>query len=463
MAPMEQRLFAALTAAGFDESTVRNMRQSSDVGNALGTLWHMLMDNMSKNEPMVSGVAVPANNRKKPSEGPAYRVVEKGTQTDDMPPTPSPTSTPQKQQQHQQLQPPPSPVRPTVSEPLRPAAPPAIPITSIEGHPKVSVSSAQSRSTASSTSEKSGWFTSVKSWFGTTKQQQQQQQQFEEQQRLHAASAALRAREIQESSPAYQLGANQKYRRHVLQLPNSTTAANQQQADPFSYSSTFAPSNMPQYPALARPQAAHNKPSLDSYYKAGNAFGPARPPTVLTCPKSAAVANTLSAVKTPPPTTAATQNTAMEVDVCEKRYAQYRSANRPGTETVQRQQDKPQEPVVTIAVSPAPQRPLGIVAPKSPVPTTTVSTPVTPIRTTSPPGLSSSPLSSQASSLVEEEEDDDEEASSPASSISTVENLEEDNNKKNNNGSSSTNNVNNHKLNVPPPSPTSTRSWPLVS
>ncbi|KAI8139168.1 hypothetical protein BJV82DRAFT_673027 [Fennellomyces sp. T-0311] len=423
MAPIEQRLFTALTAAGFDENAVRNMR-SSDAGNALGTLWHMLMDNLSKNEPMVSGVAVNKKKQLQSDSSAESKVVDQGTQTEDL-----------------SLQPPASPVRPTVSEPLKPAAAaPAAPPTAIEGHPKVSVSSTQSRSTSSSATEKAGWFSSVKSWFGTTKQQQ-----LEEQQQRMLQTAAFRAREIQESLPAYQSG--QKYRRHALQLASPPT----NQVDQFSYNSTGTPAPMPQFPALTRPAAAHNKPSLDSYYKASNAFGPARPPTALTSPKST---NTLSVVTTPPPSstpTTAVPATAVEIDVTEKRYAQYRSANRaapqqkpPQPQEPPKKVQHPQQPQkVPAQQEPRPNRPLGIVAPKSPAPTTTTSTPVTPIRTTSPTG---SPLSSQTSSLVEEEEDDDEdEASSPASSISTVEAPEDDN-----------------KLKVPPPSPTPTRSWPLA-
>ncbi|KAI7849641.1 hypothetical protein BDC45DRAFT_539908 [Circinella umbellata] len=467
MAPIEQRLFAALTAAGFDESTVRNMRQSSEVGNALGTLWHMLMDNISKSEHMVSGVAV---SKKKLDSTKSSQVVEKGTQTDDIPLAPS-LSTSSSSSQSSASSRPSEPLKSTttITTTTSRTAPngsvqPSIHLTSIEGQPKVSVSSTQSHSTTNSQAERNGWFSSVKSWFGTTKQQQQQHQLHLEEQRIRAANAAYLAREIQESSPAYQsAGTNQqKYRRHMLQLSNPPIVS---QVDQFSYNNDGNYNNNnkssplpPQYPSLARPQAAHNKPSIDSYYKAGNAFGPARPPTALTSPKSA-VANTLSVVTTPTsnslPATTAVPAKAVEIDVCEKRYAEYRSTNNNNNNIDNNNNRSPLLPValekksqpqqqkeapVKIAV-PAPQRPQGIVAPKSPTPTTTSSTPLTPIRTTSPSG---SPLSSQTSSLVEEE---DEEGSSPASSVSTIDTPEEDNN---------------NKLRVPPPSPTPTRSWPLA-
>ncbi|KAI8982214.1 kinase-like domain-containing protein [Mycotypha africana] len=53
MTPVEQRLFAALTAAGFDKDALIKMQ--SGQCDTSSTLWHILLENMSKNPSITSG------------------------------------------------------------------------------------------------------------------------------------------------------------------------------------------------------------------------------------------------------------------------------------------------------------------------------------------------------------------------------------------------------------------------
>lgn len=202
MGPMEERLFAALTAAGFDEAVVRKMRTSSDSGNTLGAMWHMLMDNLS-NQPNINDNDSTAVNRSLTTHG-TKQAVSAGTQTDDS-----------IEQQPVRRRP----------EPIVPVKPPQQQQQQPQQHlvPEIDPKPQPSTSTG-----KSGWLSSVKSWFGAKQQQEDNAKQ-----------------------------------------------------PPFASSSTPTPQPMPKFtpPELTRPMAAHNKPSLDSYYKASNAFGPtaARP------------------------------------------------------------------------------------------------------------------------------------------------------------------------------------------
>lgn len=198
MGPMEERLFAALTAAGFDEAVVRKMRTSSDSGNTLGAMWHMLMDNLCNQSNNNDN-----NNHRTLATHGAKQAVSAGTQTDDL----------IEQQQ----------------QPVRKRPEPIVPVKPQQQQQQHRVPEMDLKPQPSTSTGKSGWLSSVKSWFGAKQQQED----------------------------------------HAKQSPSasSSTPALQQPMP------KFTP------PELTRPMAAHNKPSLDSYYKASNAFGPttARP------------------------------------------------------------------------------------------------------------------------------------------------------------------------------------------
>lgn len=357
MAPIEQRLYTALTAAGFDEITVQNMR-SSDVGNALGTLWHMLMDNLSQNE---RSIGKKADSNKLPS-----MLVDKGIQTD---------------AEITSSQPKTSNVQVASITPVSSAAP-----ETQRGHsPQRSISSASVKSSGSRNSEKSGWFTSVKSWFGSGQSEARQD--------------------------------------------GGSTAKNGRNSS----ATTIAPPPTPpplQPPTLAPPPAAHNKPSVNGFYKAANAYGPARPPIALTPPQP--VANNLPAV---PPMRPRTPPAPIAPSVSSKLTS---TTDQPQQQQQQQQQKPPQQPQQVQPVHVKPNRPTGMVTPM-PAPTQPAPAIVEPKPTS--PG-ESSPSSTPPGSIVGDEEDESV-ASSPASSVSGV---EEDISQ---------------KLKVQP-APTPTRSWPMV-
>lgn len=374
MAPIEQRLFSALTAAGFDERTVRNMR-SADAGNALGTLWHMLMDNLSKSESCHSPVTVSTSLSTKSTPAQAScKQVDKGIQTEF---------------ESDVI------VRPTVSEPLVPNTP--ITSSSSSSLPKPTIPPSNSNNT--NRSERPGWFSSVKAWFGN---------KHEDGARANSDNVSVSSR----SSSHSKNSASNATREHVVRFGSDSKQRRQAPADGVDKYKSIP---VPAPPTIALPAAVHNKPSLDSYYKASSAYGPARPPMVLT----SQMANNLPVAATRPnlpPTTA----TPVDVDACRQGHAQSR----------------PRPPA---ADPPAPVQPRT--APPVPAPKPTQSTPRVELKPAQP---EVSVLSSS-----EEEDDDDGETSddsSPATSVSsTVDEPEKDS-----------------KLKVSP-LPTPTRSWPMVS
>ncbi|ORY97534.1 hypothetical protein BCR43DRAFT_489935 [Syncephalastrum racemosum] len=414
LTPIEEKLFAALTAAGFDQGIVRRMR-SADASNALGTLWHMLMDNLIQNEAQKqTHVAIqtditPRQTVSSPliASPTMSRTAEKAAAEDaSVPPAPRPltsvstgSGTDKQQQQQQQQQ---------------------------------------------NQQQTSGWFTSVKSWFGKNDDRRNMRSET-------ISPPTLANTDMAAPSPPVYASGHQKYRRHGLQLKNPPTS----EVDKLTYNATASKPAPPppQPPPLAFPAATHNKPSLDSYYKAGNAYVPPRPATALML--SSKRSDTLSVVTTPDQlahTSPVVSTAAVEMDMCERRYAHYRN-------------------LATPAKSP--------MVPSSPVPIASVST---------PPALSpssetpSSAESSPAHSIADVAQDD---TSSRSSS-----NCTSNNSKTISNGKESVPSSSSSPENVPaivaqdppqaqvpastaaeeqdpqrlqtPPAPVPTRSWPMA-
>lgn len=317
MSPIEQRLFAALTAAGFDKDALIKM-QTGECDTS-STLWHLLLENMSSTEPMASvpdalASALQSRNDKHP--------IDRGIQTG--------------VEEHVQTEPPTivqSGIETKLDEVIQPYPKPATTHRPIQ---TVGFGS----TTTTNMHEKSGWFTSVKSWFGS-KQQQQQLQMMQQQNELILKHQAKQRQarplsncstmsspisspssyrnfdtnitqdelpnEMVMSPPIYRTG-SQKYRRRVLQLTQPPVS----ELDQLTYNDTSST-------LLATQQV--NPPS-PSYHKAPttitnlqlNIHPVNRPPTALTT--RSLVADSFSILN------ASCQ--PKEVDICEKRYSMYR-------------------------------------------------------------------------------------------------------------------------------------------
>lgn len=354
LTPIEEKLFSALTAAGFDQGIVRRMR-SADASNALGTLWHMLMDNLIQNETQKqTHAAIQAD------------ITPRQTVSSPLIASPTTTQAAEKAAAAKDASVPPAP-RPLAS------------VSTDSGTDKQQQQKQQQKQQHQQTS---GWFTSVKSWFGKNDDRRNVRTETNSPPTLANTDMAA------PTPPVYPSG-HQKYRRHGLQLKNPPVS----EVDKLAYSSTAStPTPLPpQPPPLAFPAATHNKPSLDSYYKADNAYGPTRPATALMLRSKRS--DTLSVVTTPDPlahTSPLVSTTAVEMDMCERRYAHYRHLPAPAKSSVNTASPPP-APVATVSTPPA-------LSPSSETPSSAESSPAHSIAEVTQDDSSSSNSSSSNSS-----------------------------------------------------------------
>ncbi|ORE10437.1 Pkinase-domain-containing protein [Rhizopus microsporus var. microsporus] len=288
MTPVEQRLFAALTAAGFDRDALIKM-QTGECDTS-STLWHLLLENMTnKSQEEIDSVpnafASAIENHQKKSN-----AVDCGIQTS-----------------------------PTISR-SNSISQPAVRLDSfdIKPYPKPTAHhTIQTIGFGSTTQQqdKPGWFTSVKSWFGS-KQQQQQQQQQQQAHRSIATSAnnnnytipAVNTRDddLIMSPPIYRTG-SQKYRRRMLQLTEPPVS----ELDQLTYNGTVFTSKNTNSKTTTASITTTSSNSLREYTKQPSAHV-VMPPTALTSARL--VADTFSIIS---------DDTAQpkEIDICAKRYS----------------------------------------------------------------------------------------------------------------------------------------------
>ncbi|GAA5796400.1 hypothetical protein HPULCUR_001772 [Helicostylum pulchrum] len=320
MSPIEQRLFVALTAAGFDKDALIKM-QTGECDTS-STLWHLLLENMSTvnnhQKPMASvpdafACAIESRNRKIEKHS-----IDRAIQTGNVVQTSSPPSPPIKEDpielRSNHVQPYPKPVM---------------------NRPQNTIHTVGFGSTTTSINEKAGWFSSVKSWFGSKQQQQQlemmqKQNEFilkhqKQQQRGRSSSncstmsspisspssyrnfdtetsTAQLPEAMMMSPPIYRTG-SQKYRRRVLQLSQPPVS----ELDKLTYNGTYSTNtiNTSSTESVTRTCHYHSpQPQIGMHHVN-------MPPTALTT--RSLVADSFSILNS--------SSQAKEVDICEKRYS----------------------------------------------------------------------------------------------------------------------------------------------
>ncbi|KAI8138004.1 kinase-like domain-containing protein [Fennellomyces sp. T-0311] len=334
MTPKEQQLANALVVAGIDDVAVREMRNGTC--DALNGLWNILLERPEKrvSEGFISAI------QQKPAQIP-IQLPAKYTKND------------------------------------------AATQTMNQG-----VDAMTQTYSASDISTEKGWFSSMKSWFGTKNEPEPRRRR--PSQSYRNVDAPLRGDQPRrywdndepQATPVYRTSSNQKHRRRVLQLSDPPV----NELDQLHYSSTTA-SRRNYHPI---PKSSLNNRRIDLM----------RPPVAATVPE---VTNTLSIV-----TTEAIPSQAKEVDICEKRYSMmmYRpsfTAERPSASTT----NGAMISIPPMAASAAPLLPL-CTPPQQQCEQSSLDTPATPVFSIA------SPSSSDESSS--DEEDD---PTSPAPSLPT--------------------------------------------
>lgn len=377
MTPIEQRLFAALTAAGFDKDALIKM-QTGECDTS-STLWHLLLENMSNSQlsskSNVSDAFASAIQSRSlmmvdstssldlatsvhsacTSTDKATTPIDRGIQTD----MEDEAEEEQDQMDEKEI------VSLAIEE--KPTSLPQYvqPYPSPEmNRPQHTIHTVGFGSTAAiPTNEKSRWFSSVKSWFGSKQQLQMQQQQQQQQQRSRSSSncstmsspiaspSSYRNFDASHSTaaastlatsgcatnnnnivcevmspPIYRTG-SQKYRRRVIQLSeppiceldqltyNATTTTNKQSSTTTSSSSTTT--TISSAPLSSRIIHSNRSAPFYSNYQphpsSSSSVNVHMPPTALTS-SSRYVTDTFSIL-----TSASSQ--PKEIDMCEKRYS----------------------------------------------------------------------------------------------------------------------------------------------
>lgn len=309
MSAAERRLIVALTSAGFDSDALREMRSGSC--DSLSGLWNMLVDNVDKdlkqpakhNYVDMPSSPVPQQQRQPPSNYSANGTISHATQT----------------------------TVHAVDAAVQTGMESESPVTTV---PAVSMSSQSAPASATETQRQNGWFTSVKSWFGSAKQQQQLQQLQQQPNAPIPPSVLRNARRLSQShyrnvdancnrqrywdlpkeeneDPAQvHRSASQKHRRRMLQLSNPPV----NELEQLSYSATSH-----------KQQQQKNAHKRDSWRSSATSLDMKRmsispPPTALATPRPVADALSILAPEDKHvPITAACR--ATEVDVCAKRYS----------------------------------------------------------------------------------------------------------------------------------------------
>ncbi|KAG0176543.1 hypothetical protein DFQ29_005994 [Apophysomyces sp. BC1021] len=353
----EQQLVSSLLAAGFDEVVVKNMRSNAcDTSN---TLWQMLLENVGKdaekgleNKQRVSDgfvLAMQQHQQKFPSTGmklPTARHAEE-----------NPNALSEKSTRHTTL-PEASPLSCTIDKSTQTSATdesslpaPATPVIPAAYPPPIITKSLSSSSPPvicgygpeRPTAEKAGWFSSVKSWFGSGKQEDMQRAKNVASYRTSTSSSINTRPPTQQtqasyrdfdthriderdsgdlalSPPIYRSG-SLKYRRRMLQLANPPIS----ELDQLAYSATSPPPPAFHHATRAPHPASAMTTNKNALPRTLVHHSPVMPPTALTAPRP--VADTLSVVTTEMHiATTAVPTRATEIEICEKRYSMYRSA-----------------------------------------------------------------------------------------------------------------------------------------
>lgn len=396
MTPIEQKLFAALTAAGFDRDALIKM-QTGECDTS-STLWHLLLENMSTNStinhqqkamtsvPDAFASAIQSrshhyNNKMAVERSCSPDIittnkqsVDRGIQTSSNsidPPlntnttaTSTTTTTIQPcKEEHTPSPLPTPPIKEQQAEYVQPYPKPPM------NRPQHTIHTVGFGSTVNTPmNEKSGWFSSVKSWFGTKQQQQiQQQQQLQmmqqqnelilqhqlkqQQQRSRSSSncstmsspiaspSSYRHFDVVEklssevnanntttmimSPPVYRTGSSGKYRRRVLQLSDPPVS----ELDQLTYNGTTTTSKsssnnninnnnhhntlpIREYNTTININTLnyhHNQHNIHQHHQVN------MPPTALTCSSTRVKADSLSILNA--------SSEPKEIDICEKRYS----------------------------------------------------------------------------------------------------------------------------------------------
>jgi hypothetical protein len=359
MTPIEQRLFAALTAAGFDRDALIKM-QTGECDTS-STLWHLLLENMSTHNPKLSSVpdafasAMQSRN---------HQIVDSTssldlTTTDDLSTTKQPIDRAIQTSTINDADPVAvQPVPELIELPTQYVQPYPKPPT----NPKNTIHTVGFGSTTPPQPyEKSGWFSSVKSWFGSTKQQQnehiKQQQRSRSSSNCSTMSSPIASpssyrnfdhqHQINDESvmspPVYRNG-SQKYRRRVLQLSEPPVS----ELDQLTYNGTTT---------TAKEQTrstTHTSGCIPHYYPSQYTPSPpvSSPPPVtkVNMPPTALTSYSTTRFTTDTFSILTSTSQAKEIDICEKRYSLMYNSNRqqhptppPSPPTCLQQQQQQQE------------------------------------------------------------------------------------------------------------------------
>lgn len=333
MSPIEQKLFAALTTAGFDKDALIKM-QTGECDTS-STLWHLLLENMSSTDQPIASVpdafasAIKSRNNKQTIDraiqtGVEEHAIQTGVDDRIIPAVIDDRAIQTDVDNHITQ----SGIDTTLTmmDYSSPVQPYPKPVTS---RPIQTVGFGST----TSMNEKSGWFTSVKSWFGSKQQQQQQQLQLMQQQNeliikhqekqrtgrplsncstmsspISSPSSYRNFDTTSElpdgmmmSPPIYRTG-SQKYRRRVLQLSQPPVS----ELDQLTYNGTYPTNTL---------NTTTNQSTLHNHYHAPqsqlNIHQVNMPPTALTT--RSLVADSFSILNS--------SCQPKEIDICEKRYS----------------------------------------------------------------------------------------------------------------------------------------------
>ncbi|KAG0767220.1 hypothetical protein G6F24_002976 [Rhizopus arrhizus] len=260
MSVTEQRLFTALLAAGFDRDALVKMR--SGECDTSSTLWHLLLENMTVKSPPSSDqldFAVKEQTNK------PTKAVDCAVQT-------SPVMN--EESIHSQIEP--CDIKPYP----KPTRPPAIQTVGFGSTTTVTIEE-----------QRSGWFSSVKSWFGSKPQPTFPASNY---------SIDIKSEEddIIMSPPIYRTG-SQKYRRKAIQLAEPPV----NELDRLTYNNTTITNKDITHHKVAASSTHLNEPNQPSFINV--------PPAALT---SGVVTDTFSILS---------DDTAKpkEVNICQKHYS----------------------------------------------------------------------------------------------------------------------------------------------
>lgn len=260
MSVTEQRLFTALLAAGFDRDALVKMR--SGECDTSSTLWHLLLENMTVKSPPSSDqldFAVKEQTNK------PTKAVDCAVQT-------SPVMN--EESIHSQIEP--CDIKPYP----KPTRPPAIQTVGFGSTTTVTIEE-----------QRSGWFSSVKSWFGSKPQPTFPASNY---------SIDIKSEEddIIMSPPIYRTG-SQKYRRKAIQLAEPPV----NELDRLTYNNTTITNKDIAHHKVAASSTHLNEPNQPSFINV--------PPAALT---SGVVTDTFSILS---------DDTAKpkEVNICQKHYS----------------------------------------------------------------------------------------------------------------------------------------------